>query len=322
MSGESFSQLSKANMAHLATFKEALSETMEESSLIDTALKGAKVDASQEALQRESEENSTVGIQIRTQKLEKKKEVKTEKAKNVKESVLVRKEDADGLADGFSQRHGNREYRLDPLLLSQLAQDLGIGINEGIDIDQLIALIRRRMTVDGILPDAALIEKAFEFLLEALYAQIIAESDHFVKDRLKRIRKNVESAKLKHFKANAEKIQVSEKIIGAVDAVVESTQQSLQGTLERYRDIVHNPPDLQDLRKFYEKKGYKLMMLELKGLNTYLGGNLKRNNLEGPELAQLRSTVLKMQGLVGVFRQTKAHVPTIESYLSLNNIIS
>lgn len=318
----SLSQLGKSNMARLDTFKTSLQETQDAGRSIEDANKVAQVVASLDKLQDEALDNSAMGIQIRTQKLEKKKEVRTEKAKQVEESVLVRKEDADGLADGFSKRQGNREYRLDSRLLSQLAQDVGIGINEESNLDQMIAFIRGRMTVDGKSPDVAILDKAFEFLIEAVRAQIAAESDQFAKERLNKILKNIEAAKLKHFKAHADKIQVAEKIIGAVDAVVEATNQTLAETLERYRDIVHNPPDLQTLRKFYEGKGYKAMMLELKGLNTYLGGNLKRTNLEGPELAQLRGSVIKMQSLLGIFRQAKAHTTTIESYLDLNNVFS
>jgi hypothetical protein len=276
--------------------------------------------ASQEKLLDEALDNSAMGIQIRTQKLEKKKEVKTEKAKQVKESVLVRKEDADGLADGFSQRQGNREYRLDPRLLSQLAEDLGIGIHEKSNPDEVIAFIRRRMTVDGQIPDVAIVDKAFEFLLEATYAYLAMAMGE-AKEKLETIYKNLESAKLKHFAEHADNIQVTQKIIGAVDAVVEKTGQSVKETLDRYRDVVHNPPDLQTLRKFYEAKGYKAMILELKGLNTYLGGNLKRKNLESPELAQLAIAVRKMQGLLGVFRQTKAQIPSMESYLALNGVL-
>ncbi len=80
--------------------------------------------------------------------------------------MLIRKEDADGLADGFSQRHGNREYRLNPHLLSQLAEDVGIGIHEYSNIDEMISFIRLRMTIDNQKPDVAIIDKAFEFLIE------------------------------------------------------------------------------------------------------------------------------------------------------------
>lgn len=314
----SLGQLSKG--VNIDSYTSSLQGTQKESRAADVVSKEAQVVASQETLQSEELDNSAMGIQIRTQKLEKKKEVKTEKAKQVEESVLVRKEDADGLADGFSKRQGNREYRLDPRLLSQLAEDLGVGIHEHSNPNEMIAFIRQRMTtIEGESPDVSIVDKAFEFLLEATHSQLQTATGP-AKERLGAIYKNLESAKLKHFAEHADKIQIAQKIIGAVDAVVEKTGRSVKETLDHYRDVVHNPPDLQALRKFYEAKGYKAMILELKGLSTYLGGNLKRSNLESPELSQLASAVRKMQGLLGVFRQTKSHIPTLESYLALNGV--
>jgi hypothetical protein len=320
MAEDSLSQLSKTNLTRLDTFASSLQETQEAGRSIEEMLKANQIAASQDKLQSEAEDNSAMGIQIRTQKLEKKKEVKTEKAKQVQESILVRKEDADGLADGFSQRQGNREYRIDPRLLSQLAENLGIGIHENSNPDEMIAFIRRHMTIDGQSPDVAIVDKALEFLLEVAHHQL-ATAMGPAKERLTNIYKRLETAKFKHFENNAAAIQVAQKIIGAVDAVVEKTGQTVKETLDRYREVVHNPPDLQALRKFYESKGYKAMILELKGLNTYLGGNFKRTNLESPELSQLANAARKMQALLGVFRQSKAHIPTMESYLSLNGVI-
>lgn len=317
-----WSQMSKASVARHLNFANSIEATQSASQFIEETAKATQADVTLEKLLDETLDNSAMGIQIRTKKLEKKKELKTEKAKQAQESVLVRKEDADSLADGFSQRQGNREYHLDRRLLSELVESLGVGINEESSLDELIGYIRHRLMIDGRPPDPAIIDKAFEFLVEVLRLQMTKASDERVKERLFKILKNMESAKLKHFSAHADKIQVAEKIIGAVDAVIETTKQGLEETLDRYRDIVHNPPDLQELRKHYQVIGYRLMMLEMKGLNSYLGGNLKRADLEGPELAQLRKTVLKMQSLIWIFRQTKAHIPTMESYLNLNHVLS
>lgn len=321
MAEESLSQMSKMNVARLDTFTNSLQETQEAGKLVDEVLKASQVVVNREKLQDEAEDNSAIGIQIRTQKLERKKEVKTDKAKEVEESILVRKEEADGLADGFSQRHGNREYRIDPRLLSQLAEDLGIGIHEHSNPDEIISFIRRRMTVDGQSPDVAIIDKAFEFLLESTRTQLATAKDT-AKARFENLHKKIEAAQFKHFEAHAAEIQVAQKIIGAVDAVVEKTGQTVKETLDRYRDVVHNPPDLQTLRKFYEPKGYKALLLECEGLSTYLGGNFKRANLEIPEIAQLVSAARTMQALKGVFYQSKTHISTIESYLTLNGVLA
>lgn len=322
MSESSMSQAGNLNAAQQASFTTSLKETQEAGLDLKTMLEANQVEASQDKLQQETEENSAMGILIRSKKLAPKLEAKkTEKAKQAQQSILVRKDDADGLADQFSQRHGNREYRLNPLSLSQLASELGVGINEESEPDEVIELIRKQMSIDGQDPDVAIVDKAFEFLLETSKIQLgkITGAD---KERLTTIIQKIEIAKNKHFEANSIEIQVAQKIIGAVDAVVTKTGQTVKETLDHYRDVVHNPPDLQTLRKFYEAKGYKTMALELKGLNTYLGGNLKRTNLDNPELAQLAGAARKMQALLGVFRQSKSHIPTMESYLQLNGILA
>ena len=322
MSEESMSQMSKATASRLDTFTNSLEATKEAGKSVDDVLKAGQVAENTKNLLSEAEDNSAMGIQIRTKKLDIKKDAKTEKAKQAQESVLVRKEDADGMADGFSQRHGNREYRIDPRLLSQLAEDVGIGINEHSKLEEMISFVRKRMTVDRESPDVAIVDKAFEFLIEMTRLQA-DKATGVAKERLENIQKNLEAAKFKHFttETNAADIQVAQKIIGAVDAVVETTGQPVKATLDHYRDVVHNPPDIQTLRKYYETKGYREMILELSGLNTFLGGNLKRKNLESPELGQLVSAARKMQGILGVFEQIKLRLTTLRSFLGLSGVM-
>lgn len=321
MTDDSLSQI-KTDAARLERFTDSLQGTQEASKALDEMLKANQVAASQDKLQSEVEDNSAMRIQVKTLKAAaNKKNEKVEKAKQAQESVLIRKEDADALADGFSQRQGNRDYRIDSQLLSQLAQNIGIGIHENLNPDEMISLIRRHMTVDGQTPDVAILDKTFEFLIEVMRVQL-ATAEGPAKDRLGNIYHKIEAAKFKHFEAHAVEIQVAQKIIGAVNAVVETTGQTVKETLGHYREVVHNPPDLQAMRKFYESKGYKAMVLELKGLNSYLGGNFKRSNLESPELAQLANAARKMQALLGVFRQSKVHIPTMESFLELNGVLA
>lgn len=319
MSDDTISQSNKIKFAELA-FESSIERTQEESSELDVSLKANASEESQEMLQAETEENAETGMTL-TRKLSfRKKEIRSDKVKNVEESVLVRKGDADDIANEFSQRQGNREYRLNARLLGQLAEDLGVGIHEELSPDELIFFIRQRMTdVDGQSPDPVVVDKALEFLMEFARRQV-DNSTGPAKERFEAIFNKLVDAKFKHFESNAPAIQVGQKIIGAVDAVVETTGQTIKEALNHYRDVVHNPPDLQTLRKHYEGKGYKEMVLELKGLNTYLGGNFKRTNLESPELAQLASAARKMQALLGVFRQAKIQLETLENYLLLHQI--
>jgi hypothetical protein len=315
------SQLSGMNTARQSTFGDSIKATQKTESNLSTVLEANQEEASQEKLQLESEENTPMGMLIKTEKLVRKQDVKTEKAKKAQGSVFVRKEE-DELADQFSGRQGNREYHLDPLLLSLLAQNMGLKITEDSEPDEVISIIRTVMTVDGQEPDVSIVDKTFDFLLEFAQSKAsTAEGDE--KTRLTNIYKKIEIAKNKHFESNTIEIQVAHKIIGAVDAVATTTGMSIKETMDRYRDVVHNPPDIQSLRKYFEAKGYKSMILELKGLNTYLGGNLKRTNLENPELAQLAGAARKMQGLLGVYRQAKINqTTTMESYLELNGVIA
>ena len=313
-------QLSKLSMMKHERSADSLEATKQAAKTIDQMLRANQLSASAEKLLAEAEDNSAMGIQIKTKRLEPKKEVKTDKSRRAQESVLVRKDEADGLADGFSRRQGNREYRINPSLLSRLAEELGIGIHENATPDEIINFVRSQLTVEGRVLDVSIIDKAFEFLLETARVQIGTLSGDS-KERLSIIAKKVEEAKARHFEANSIEIQVAQKIIGAVDAVSEKTGETVTDTLERYRDVVHNPPDLQTMRKFYEGKGYKAMVLELKGLSSYLGGNLKRVNLENPELYQLAAAARKMQALLGVFRQTKIHIPTMMTYLKVNGVL-
>ena len=292
---ENLGETRKANAAEQAAFTQSIQETQQAHSELDAMLNANKMDASQDKLLAEAEDNSAMGIMIKTQKLVKKQATKkTEKVKHAQKSVLVRKDDADGLAGDFSQRRGNREYHLDPLVLSRLAaEELGEGITPDSTPDEVIALIRRRMTTKGEQPDVSIVDKTFEFLLEVTVIQLktVNEKD---KPRLSAIHEKLEAAKNKHFEAHAAAIQVAQKIIGAVDAVVETTGQSVKETLDHYRDIVHNPPNVQTLWKFYEVKGgFKAMALEFKGLSSYLGANFKRGNIENPELFNWRAPPAK-----------------------------
>lgn len=313
-------QIRQASAAEQAAFTTSIKETLESQSTTDAALNANKMEASAEKLQTETEDNSAMGMLIKSQKLIKKQEIKTEKAKQAQESVLIRQEDASGLAGEFSQRQGNREYQLNALLLSQLVKELGETIKSDSDPDEVIAFINKFLSADGNSPDVSVVDKTLEFLLEVAGKRLENASES-EKPNIKALLSKLEFTKNKHYAANAKAISVAQKIIGAVDAVIAKTGETVKETLDHYRDVVHNPPDVQTLRKFYESKGFKAMVLEFKGLSSFLGGNFKRTNLDNPELMQLAVAARKMQALLGVFRQSKAHIPTVESFLELNGIL-
>lgn len=320
---ENMGQMGRLSGSTQPTFVKSLQETQETSETLDTALNANKVEASKEKLLLEAEENSAMGILMKTERIRRRLPAKTEKAKHAQKSVLIRKEDADGLAGEFSQRQGNREYHLDPHLLSQLvAEELGAGINENSTPDEVIAILRQRLVINGKIPDVAIVDKAFKFLLEVTHLQI-GQAGADTKERLTNIYNKIVLAQALHFDSNSSEIQVAQKIIGAVDAVAEMTGETVTETLHHYRKVVHDePPDLQSLRKFYEGKGYKYMVRELKGLRTYLGGNLKQENLDNREMAKLIQSVKQIQALEWVFKHSKKYRDPMIMYLKSHHVFA
>jgi hypothetical protein len=326
MSGSNSSMhFDRANAAQ-NSFLYSLAETQESSATLDARLKAHQIDANQDKLQAEAEDNSAIAIAHRQKKLEfRKSEGKVEKVKRVEYSVLIRKEEADSFADQFSKREENRPYvliGLDPKLLSQLVyEELGTGITEEISPDEVIAIVRQRMSVDGASPDVSIVDKALQFLIEMTERKIKTVSKT-EKEHLSKIQTRIEKAKVYYETIYEVELRLAPELIEAASHLSESTKEGVRKSFERCREIVHNPPDLQAMRKYYEGKGYKAMLLELKGLSAYLGGNFKRKNLDHPELAQLASAARKMQALLGVFRQSKIHLSSMESYLELSGVLA
>lgn len=318
MSNPEISKSPNTAVNEMETFESSLEETQKDSLEIDTLLEANEVEATQEDLLEETLDNSAVAIQNKTLKVIEKRDSKAEKIKEVKESVLVRKEDADTLADDFTRK--NKEYRFPGDFLSELAQDIGTAIREDSSPDSIIAFIVQRLRDKGANSDPLFIDKSLEFLIEVTKSQISKTPKGTSKERLQKILTNLKLAKEKHYAENAQKIETAEKIIGAVNSVVDETGETVDHTLNHYRDIVHNPPELQTVRKLYEEKGYEFMLKELKGLSRYLGTNFKRDNLENAELGQLANAARKMQALLGVYRQSKTALSTLENYLSIQGL--
>lgn len=309
--------ISRDIAAHETQFAAGLQGTQKAGDSVNASLAANTAEVSEERLQGETDNAEMASIPTKQAAIAAREQTKTKKAEQAQESVLVRKDqDEGGLSGEFSQRQGNKEYHLDPLLLKKIEEELGKEINEKTEPKKIIEIIRDRLTVKGQIPDPAFVDKAFEFLIEAAQDKL-NKSSAAGKPALTETLTHIIEAKNAHATDHAAEIQVAQRIIGAVDAVVESTGQPVKAALDRCREVVHNPPDIQALRKYYEGIGLKAMMLELKGLNSYLGGNLKRTNLDNPELAQLAGAARKMQGILGVFRQAKAHFETMVSFLKL-----
>lgn len=326
MSDLNFREISGKGIDKHDDFMQSLKAQKKSSGSLDQMIKNNRLEATQESIQNEATDMSVMGQTFRALKAPKKGEELDEVKKLYAEraKVLGRKESADEFADQFSGREGNREYHLDPKALSTLAfEDLGINIHEDSSPDEIIQVVQNRLLTGKEL-DPAFLNKGLEFLLEVAQAQInIAVSEK--KEHITKIYDRILAAQEKFVEIHGSQILEAEKIIGAVDAISNSTGISIGDTLTRCRDIVHNPPDLQTLRKYYEinGKGYKEMKLELDGLSRYLNVNFKRNNLENSELAQLAKAARKMQALIHVYLEAAGQCNSfLKGYLKSNHLLA
>ena len=305
------------NDLHLSQFKEAIRETQESSLESDQARKANQIDANQDSLTDALERYTPAWVEKRSRSLSPSKEKKVKKVK-VEESVLVRKEDADGLAKDFCGREGNKDYHLIYSLLRALAEQIGVGIRENSAEDSIIDLVQHELTVDNARPDVAIVDKALEFLVEFSGNQAKKETGD-VQKRFLAIQKKLESAKQKHFIANRRNIETANKIIGAVDAAIQETGQTVNEGLDRYRDMVHNrPSSIHEMMKKYSGKPYVFLEKELKGLNSYLGKGFKGESLERGEISQLIAATRLMQAIFSIYRLTENQMRIIEKYLQLH----
>lgn len=307
------------------TAAEANQKRTEADNLTDRVITNNQIDASQDTLNALGTGNTPKGVNLPTKSLSEQRKPKegiggAERVVEVEESVLVRKEDADGLARDFSGKNPN--YLLDISLLIRLLESLDLGINEETKPQDIIDAIQKEMTVDGKSPNPAIVDKVFEFLLEATQTQMKSSTIDADKTRFETIYKKIEVAKEQYFEKYAEKIQAGHNIIEPIHNIAKRTEENISATLDQYVDIVHNPVDTPTLRKKFDTMDYETLVKHVKELSQYFRGDFQRNNMENPELMQLMRAVKQLQGIVGVFRQSEAQIPVLDSYLELTGILA
>jgi hypothetical protein len=305
---------------------QARANAAESDNLLDNVIKNNQIDANQDALIALGKGNTKMGEDIPSRRLSERRSKEaiggSERVIDVEESVLVRKEDAKGFAQDFSGKNPN--YLLDITLLIKLVQSLGLetGINEETSPQDIIAAIQKEMTVDGKSPSPAIVDKVFEFLLETTQTQMKRTTIAADKASLGAIYKKIEEAKGQYFKEYAKAIQTGHDIIEPIHAVAKKTNENISATLDQYVNIVHNPVDIPTLRRRFETMNYETMVKHVKELSKYFRNDFQRNNMENPELMQLVRAVKQLQGIVGVFRQSQAQIPVLDSYLELTGILA
>ncbi len=237
--------------------------------------------------------------------------------KEAARKALTSSELTDQFSQSFASQTGNIQYRLPVNVLKSLAKQLGTEIHEEIEPDELIALVTQQLRRE-INPDACHIHKVLQFLKGITQASL-AEATPEERIRLEKIQEVINTTTDQYAAVHEDEIKLAEKLIGAANAVVDSTksQMDVKEVLDRYRSFIHSstPPDIQVLRRYYEKKGYATMQNEFEGLGKFIGANLKRMVIENPELVRFGKGVRLMQAVQGVFRQAKATKNACMSYL-------
>lgn len=309
-----------------ALFMAGLQATQKESATAEQALEANQAEASSEKLQAEQE--TTVNVSIRTTKLSApEKSAKTEKAEKAQESVLVRKEEADGLADGFSRRQGNQEYHLDPHSLSALAQDLGESLSARSTPEEMLTLINQRMSSinpkTGVRepPLASHVQKAFEFILEVAKNKLgIAPKE--AKENIQSTIDHLEIAQKTFLSTHAEEIRQTEALLNLADQVVTDSGLPFKETVKEMRDMVNNPKDVQAMRKNAEVEGgYSQMIRKAKELYRYIGDALKNTRMENPEIARVIASGRELRSAIQVLYRSDAHLRAMVKYLTRNGIL-
>lgn len=289
--------------------KAAQAATVSLGAAAEEVREAAQQEASTEDLQTEQSEN-TMGVTAKSKKPEAPEKTKTDKVQRAQESVLVRKEEADSLADGFTKRDGNKQYHLDRDQLSRLAQSLGKEITDKTDEEEIIRLIQDNLVVAGQTPDVAQVDKTFDFLLEVAQIKMNATKNPAEKKVFQDLFNKISAAKTRHFTANQKDIETAQKIIDVADVIAEQTGREMPETLGRLRDIVYNPQDLSTKFNYYKSKGFTIreMKQEIDAVLHFVGARIKQQDVERGEMSRLIDETRTLQAILHIFRYfKKAH---------------
>lgn len=295
-----------------STHKESINEAIESTLETDTMIQQNK-SAAAEKMADDVDENSIAGMLAKSKKIVPQAKSKTKQTEKAEKGFFVRKE-TDNLADGFSQREGNREYRLPPSGLSKLAENLGDRITPDTNSEDLLRMVRNELTEGKKTPDVSQVDKALEFLLEITQKKLDTATG-LAATFLEKLFHNISSTKLKHFEIFKAEIEAAHNIIGAANVLVTQNRSTAE-VLDHLREMINNPQDVHTKFKYYMGKGYdhKMITAEFKLLFNYMG-SLTKTNLEKPHLKQLLEEIKVLQSILGVYRQGNREVRSTFVYL-------
>lgn len=295
--------INERNMTAHSNFVESLQDTQEASQMTSTSIQAANEQDMKNDAKFENESEANPAVLLKKKDLHAKTKVqKIKEVKKVDESVLVRKEDADGLADQFSGRQGNRNYYLDYNYrpqLSRLAQEIGMDIHENADPDYIIDLVRNTMSVNGKVPTPAIIDKTFDFLLEAARAQFdkVEGAD---KKRLDIIYHKLETTKVQHFKKYEGQIEFGHATIDTISQLVRQDPNSKVKVTDAVDTCINiaaakleNIKDGKDFSRKYGETALKQMLKEF-------GEAVKTIFDDNPYLSKCMQGIKVIQAYFGV----------------------
>lgn len=244
---------------------------------------------------------------------------KQEAAEKTKKQAMLRKEEADDLSNGFSQREGNREYQLPASGLSRLADGLrlaegGAGIiTPDSEPEDLIKLVRIELSV-GPRVDVSQVDKAFEFLLD--YTRIkLDQSNGLQAVYLEKLYKNISSAKVRHYERFAADIQAAEGLKG-VATVILGEHKSVADAMDYLREKVNNPRSAHEIFDDFMSRGLKFKDLKKEvQMSLKLKGAMTKQKQENPYLQLLLSQIKIEQAIFGVYAQSNKEFNSMYTYL-------
>lgn len=262
--------------------------------------------ASGKALLEESESNPAVAA-MRMSRLRRPEKPKTERAERAGLSVLVRKEDADDLADNFTKKDGNKQYRLDRDQLSLLAQSLGEQIKGDTTEEAIIQHLQVNLAMGGRLPDPGQVDKTFDFLLEVLQGRIDSATEPEVKEKLQSIFNRVASAKARHFNEHQREVETAHTYIDLADTIVEQGHVETPEALSHIRSLIDNPTDLLARFSYYQSNGYTFRDIkkEIDAILAFLGKEFKRHEIPTAEMDAMMKETKRAQAILQIFRHFK-----------------
>lgn len=283
------------------------------SEIADDVLQDAIQTDSKAALATNVEENSVAGMLAKTKKLEPENKTDSKLIKRIEKGLFIRKE-MENLADGFCKRDNNAEYHLSVAALTRLAVSLGEVITPDTSYDELVDLIRQELTEGAKIPNAVLVDKTFDFLLEVVQVKL-NQSEGLQATFLEKLYENIANVKIRHYEIYQNKIETGHHIIGAADSLV-TKNRDVSECLDHLERMIDEKQDVHTKYRYFKELGYahKDIREEFKILFHHIGSKLK-NKIDNPYLQLLLEEIKVAQSVLGVYKQASREFSSMLTHL-------